>query len=134
MESPEIPFEQENEKNANLCKGCSNCCRYVAIEIDKPVTESDYDEIRWYLLHKDMYVFIDHDNEWYVQFNTKCKQLRPDGSCNIYERRPQVCKEYSQDNCERYGDEQAEKFLFRTEEEFLAWANKHPPRKKKEKK
>ena len=53
------------------CMECgAECCRYIATEIDEPTCKRDYDNVRWYLLHKDVYVFVDHDDCWYVEFET----------------------------------------------------------------
>ena len=30
----------------------------------------------------------------------KCNHLKPNGMCGIYEQRPQVCRDYSNDYCE----------------------------------
>ena len=50
-----------SEKNKKLCAGCDICCRYVAIEIDKPTCKKDYDQIIWQLLHKNVRIFVDWD-------------------------------------------------------------------------
>ena len=45
------------------CHNCpAMCCRYVASEIDAPTSKREYDNIRWYLMHRDVYVFIGHDD------------------------------------------------------------------------
>jgi len=87
----------------NPCAGCDRCCQYVALEIDKPVTRKDFDQIRWYVLHRGVSVYIDAQRDWYIQFETKCDWLT-DGVCTHYELRPQLCRDYSIETCERYGD------------------------------
>jgi hypothetical protein len=39
---------EKNEKNwLAQCKKCrGQCCKYIALEIDKPVNKTDYDNIR----------------------------------------------------------------------------------------
>lgn len=79
------------------CEG--ECCKKFAIEIDKPETKEDFLDIKWYLAHKNVYVYIDRDNEWLVQFNSKCKFLK-NGKCKIYENRFPICKDYKPEECE----------------------------------
>ena len=85
------------------CNKCGNrCCRYVAIEIDTPRTDEDFDDIRWYVAHRKVTVFK-HDGEWHFNVNTKCKQLDKDGRCKMYDKRPRICREYELDECEEDG-------------------------------
>jgi len=107
-------------KNKNPCEGCTKCCEYICIEIDKPENKEDYDEIKWYLLHRDVWVFIDNDNSWNIQFNTKCMKLQ-DGKCGYYEQRPHICRAHSADECEKYGEGDSFKVLFKSLEEFEKW-------------
>lgn len=77
------------------CVECgAKCCRYVAIEIDRPTTKKDYDHIRWYLLHENVNVFLDHDKIWHIEFVTKCRALADNHLCTEYERRPQLCRDH----------------------------------------
>ena len=58
------------------CEDCpAQCCKYVALEIDKPETKKDWDNIFWYLHHQNIVVFIDQDNDWMIEFRTPCKNL-----------------------------------------------------------
>ena len=50
---------KSDEENMNLCSGCSLCCEYVSVELDKPTGKGDYDEVVWLLLHKNVWVYID---------------------------------------------------------------------------
>ncbi|MCK6482640.1 MAG: YkgJ family cysteine cluster protein [Phycisphaerae bacterium] len=114
------PFDPEP------CADCGHCCRYVTIAIKAPRNRNDYDEIRWYLLHENMRVFIDSDG-WYVEVLTRCRHL--DGHrCGIYESRPIVCEEYEIDNCERYGEGDPYIELFTNEQEYLEYLRKNRPR------
>ena len=119
-------------EESNPCSGCSLCCRYVALEIDKPEDEKDIDQIKWFLIHKNVWVFIDHDDSWNVQFNTPCENL--DGHlCSIHpkylnipqDKRPLICQEYSTDSCERYGDGNSYKLLWKNRAEFEEWLLKN---------
>jgi Fe-S-cluster containining protein len=111
----------------NPCEGCTKCCNYVALEIDEPETKEDFDEIRWFLLHKDIWVFIDHDDSWNLQFNTMCEKMGKDGWCNYYEKRPHICRQHSPDNCEKFGEGDSFKVMWKSIEEFNDWMGKNKP-------
>lgn len=86
----------------DLCGG--RCCHYVAIEIDSPTTKSAVDHMRWYLLHKNVHIFQDHDSNWYVEFRTPCEYQDDGGRCTIYEERPKICRDHGNEEgeCEYY--------------------------------
>lgn len=107
----------------NPCEGCTTCCSYVAIELDSPENEEEYNNIRWYLVHKDVWIFVDHDNSWNIQFNSPCEMLNEKGWCKIYEKRPMICRQYTTKNCEKNGNGKSYKILFKTLKEFEEWFN-----------
>ncbi|NCC53062.1 MAG: hypothetical protein EOM20_17875 [Spartobacteria bacterium] len=79
------------------CHACDAlCCRYVAIQIDKPTEKRDFDNIRWYLLHKNVQVFRDLEKDWFIEFITPCEQLGPDNACLVYDQRPRICREHGE--------------------------------------
>lgn len=83
-----------------LCEHCAAlCCRYIALPIDTPRQPRDYEDIRWYLMHEGVSVFVE-DDQWYIAFHTVCRHLQPDQRCGIYARRPRICREYSTENCD----------------------------------
>ena len=78
-----------------LCDHCAaKCCRYFALPIDKPKEWEDFDYIRWYLLHERAAVFVEEDC-WYLLVQNRCKHLRDDHLCDIYDTRPQICRDYT---------------------------------------
>ena len=83
------------------CFECALCCTYVAVEIDTPTTGTEYDQIVWYLYHRDVEVFVDWDDAWHVLFRTRCENLSAAGTCGIYERRPGICKDFDWRGCEK---------------------------------
>ncbi len=84
-----------------LCDKCTGlCCRYFALPIDTPSDPEDYDDIRWYLCHEDITVFVE-DGDWYININNKCRYLREkDYKCDIYNKRPTICRKYSHKDCD----------------------------------
>lgn len=87
------------------CSKCTGlCCRYFALPIDTPEDWDDYDDIRWYLAHENVTVFVE-DGDWYLNIKNKCTHLsEEDYKCDIYEIRPKICRGYSEDSCDLTGD------------------------------
>ena len=104
-----------------LCEFCdAKCCRYFALPIDKPSTFEEFDYVRWYLLHERASVFVE-DGDWFLLVHTPCKALGPDNRCQIYETRPQICREYSTTRCE-YDDLFVFEQYFETPEQVEEYA------------
>ena len=83
-----------------LCEKCSGvCCRYFALPIDKPKERGDFDDIRWYLCHKDVSVFVE-DGDWYLNIKNKCRHLGKENRCAIYKNRPRICRGYKTSDCD----------------------------------
>ncbi|MBT3690890.1 YkgJ family cysteine cluster protein [archaeon] len=103
------------------CEGCkAKCCKYICVEIDKPEDKEDYEHILWYLVHKDVSVFIE-GKEWYIQFDTPCNKLDEKYMCKIYDKRPEICKKLSIENCEKHGAGEAYDVLFKNVEDFVKY-------------
>ncbi len=91
---------EELKPGESLCDHCTaKCCHYFALPIDAPEDRRDFDYLRWFLLHDRATAFTEGDT-WYLLVHTTCQHLRPDYRCGIYETRPQICRDYSTDNCE----------------------------------
>ena len=107
-----------------LCDQCAAlCCRYVALPIDNPDTAKDFDNVRWYLMHENVHVFVD-DDQWYVGFATRCKHLQADNRCGVYETRPRICRGYTTDNCDYHGGDYQYQHLFTSAEQLRRHAEK----------
>jgi uncharacterized protein len=104
-----------------LCDYCTaKCCRYFALPIDTPTAWRDFEYVRWYLLHDRATIFTE-DGDWYLLVHTKCRHLRDDHLCGIYDSRPQICREYSTDACE-YEDDWTYERYFETPEQIQEYA------------
>jgi len=104
------------------CAECkSRCCASIAVGVNSPRTTIGREDIRWFLLHENVAVYIGHDKEWYVEFRTPCAALGEKGRCGIYERRPKTCRDYGNTHgaCEYFDTPYIEKF--ETLEEFEGW-------------
>ncbi len=129
--------KKANHNKELPCHDCgARCCRYIAVEIDTPKTKREYDDIRWYLLHDNISVFVDHDGAWHIEIQTPCRSLANDHSCREYETRPQICRDHGRPSgtCEFFDSpynarfhtpEEYERYLDRKK---IDWRYKRRPR------
>jgi Fe-S-cluster containining protein len=101
------------------CLECALCCTYVAVEISAPDSVQTATEVLWYLYHEHMSVYRDSDDEWMLQFETRCRNLQDDNKCAIYETRPPICRTYSAVTCEVNSSDEGTTFY--DAEAFLAY-------------
>ena len=107
---------------ANHCEHCTgHCCKYVALPLDEPETARDFDDIRWYLLHEGVLVFVE-EGDWYVQFTAKCTKLTGANLCGLYETRPKICRQYKAGECDYSGGDYGYDHLFTHAEQIEAYA------------
>lgn len=105
-----------------LCEHCTGtCCSAIALPIDEPETREDFDDIRWYIIHDGISVFVE-DGDWYVSIQTRCHHLEADYRCNIYATRPKVCRDYSTDNCEYHAGDYGFDQHFLTGDQLMEYA------------
>ena len=115
----------------NLCEQCDAlCCKYFALEIDKPTTKNDLENIRWYISHQKTSVFI-QNGKWYLQVKNRCNHLDRNNRCKIYENRPAICKRLDPKGCE-YHDRHAVKEI-KTLHQLGRYLDEHPIRRKRRK-
>ena len=89
-----------------LCQHCTaKCCRYFALPIETPKITKDFEYMRWYLIHGRISIFVDGET-WYLMVHNVCDHLQEDNRCGIYQTRPQICRDYTTDDCEYDGDGQ----------------------------
>lgn len=96
-----IKLEKIKITTENKCSYCfgSKCCTYVTHQIDTPKSKADFDYLLWQISHKNMQVFKDEDG-WFLSILEPCLHLLPDGGCGIYDVRPMICREHSNEYCE----------------------------------
>ena len=100
------------------CKKCdAKCCRYFAIQIDAPRSKHDIENIRWFLAHKGVTVFIDR-RRWHLDIASRCRYLTKDHRCRVYDKRPLICREHETDSCEGTAKKLAHSAVFRNMKEF----------------
>jgi Fe-S-cluster containining protein len=114
---------------SNTCTKCEAlCCKYFALEIDTPTTRNDFENIRWYISHQKTSVFI-QERKWYLNVKNRCKHLKSDNRCKIYEERPAICRRLHPDNCE-YHDRNAVREI-KTLKQLGEYLEEKPIRKKR---
>ena len=86
------------------------------MEIDTPESLEDFEDIKWYVLHKNVNVYVDEDYVWHIEFITPCEFLGDDNKCLIYDKRPKICREYDQEEC-TFHNEYSERYSFKTIED-----------------
>jgi Fe-S-cluster containining protein len=114
-----------------LCDQCAAlCCRYFALPIDNPTDKRDYDNIRWYLLHQNVVIFVESE-QWYIAILNRCRELQSDNRCGIYEIRPAICRSYTTDNCDYHAGDYGYDQLFTSADAFWEYALKTLAEEKK---
>ena len=108
----------------SLCDKClAACCRYVALPFDEPTDPESFEEVRWFLMHEGVSVFVT-DGQWYVSVATPCRHLGEDGQCDAYETRPQICRDYDSDSCDYQGGDYEYQMFFTHPEQIAEYARK----------
>ncbi|KPK11228.1 MAG: hypothetical protein AMJ68_06410 [Acidithiobacillales bacterium SG8_45] len=96
-----IAIDPESLSAEEKCGYCTNttCCTYITQELDTPRSMEDFDTLLWQISHKDVQAYKD-DGDWYLLVNNRCRHILGDGRCGIYDVRPQICREHSNEDCE----------------------------------
>ena len=89
------------DENADLCAGCSKCCSYITVEVDKPRTAREYDQWLWAIMHRHVSLYVERPERWFLAVETPCENLGADQRCGIYGKHPVLCREYDPRHCER---------------------------------
>ena len=106
------------------CEHCTgHCCNYLALPLDEPTTMRDFDDLRWYVMHQGVTIFVE-DGDWYIQFATTCNNLGLDKRCTIYETRPKICREYQAGECDYAGGDYGYDQLFTHVDQIERFAKK----------
>jgi hypothetical protein len=108
----------------SVCLECgAKCCRYAAVEIDAPTCKRDYDNIRWFLLHRNVFVYRSHDGSWHLEFATPCEWLTAEHKCRHYERRPRICRDHGTESeeCVAISPHPPHDLLFTSVDEFESY-------------
>ena len=95
------------------CEECdAKCCKHIAVEIDVPESLDDFEDVKWFVCHENINIFVDEDNEWYLEVLNKCEHLGEGNKCKIYGKRPAICTDYNHEECVFYNNYE-EKYTFK---------------------
>jgi Fe-S-cluster containining protein len=108
------------------CLDCAQCCTYIAIDIEPPRGAGAAADVLRLLDHDAISVRCDEDGDWFVQFETRCRNLADDNRCDIYPHRPHICRGYDDTSCEV--NQPSDVRVYRTREEFAQYLERERPR------
>ena len=111
-------------KNCFECQ--QECCKSVVVEIDKPETRQDWEDVKWKVAHRNVRVLLDNEGDWCVEFLTECDEMGEDGKCRIYNKRPDMCRGHSPDNCIVNGEGEHYEVLFNCISDVEEYLRKNP--------
>lgn len=91
------------KKEEGECRRCGRCCQSMVFWIDRANSADGWDHLEWARLHTPeeiVFEYDEHGNRWWgIELPIPCRELEQDSDglyrCRIYERRPQMCREYS---------------------------------------
>lgn len=111
----------------NKCSRCpgTKCCTYMTEALGAaPRSKSDFQHLLWQISHKGVEIYKD-EGGWYLMLHGDCEHLHPNGACDIYNERPQICRDYENDWCEMDAPaEEGFELYFRNYRELLGYCKK----------
>lgn len=122
-------LDVENAEKVEIDKKCSKCkksicCNSINQKLPTPKSKEDFDHLLWQISHKGVNVFKDADG-WFLLIETNCSHLLDGGVCGIYDNRPWVCREYTNDFCELDESiEEASELFFSTHKKLEKYCRK----------
>ena len=118
-----VEIEITPENKCSFCTG-SICCTYVTHHIDTPRSKDDFKHLLWQISHDHVKIYKDEDG-WTLLIDGKCQHLQLNGDCGIYDSRPPICREHSNDYCEYDApSEDGFDLYFQNYEDLLAYCKK----------
>ena len=98
MNKPLKTIEMTPENKCSFCAR-SICCTYITHSLDTPRSKEDFQQLLWQVSHNHVKIYKDDDG-WTLLVDGHCQHLQIDGGCGIYETRPEICREHTNDYCE----------------------------------
>lgn len=95
------------KKKDTTLKDCSDCpalcCHDLSVNILKPTTNKDVEDLMWQLNYDTVGVYI-RNKRWHQLVKGRCEFLDKNDLCTIYKDRFDICREHKPPHCERYDD------------------------------
>jgi len=121
------PHQWQRAKGVRIhCKDCiAECCKHIALPIDEPTTQDDWQEIVNWLHHEGVSVYLDVEDDWLVDIKLRCNNL-DDNKCKVWgtTEYPTICANYDMDTCVMNEPGNYWKILFDTPEQAAEYARK----------
>lgn len=97
--------KREETVTEEPCADCPGlCCHDLVMVIDPPENQEDLETYKWYVQYDTSFIFI-LDGKWHHIVKGRCMYLdKKTNLCNIYEERPDKCRDHHPPDCERYGE------------------------------
>lgn len=115
------------------CFECNQeCCKSVIIEMDKPETREDWEDIKWQVAHKNVQVILDNEDAWCIEFLTECDEMDENGRCKIYDKRPDMCRNHSSQRCAVNGEGSYYEVILKSIKDVEDYLKEHPEMIKEE--
>ena len=84
------------------CRECgAKCCKFISISIDEFPEEMDSSPERYFNLHEHVRV-VDTRYGREVVILSRCTALAEDNTCRIYGDRPDMCRNFNEENIHQY--------------------------------
>lgn len=93
-----IKIEVTTENKCSFCTA-SICCTYITQQVDTPRSKADFEHLLWQISHENIRIYKDEDG-WTLLVESKCLHLQVNGDCGIYDVRPTICRDHTNDYCE----------------------------------
>jgi Fe-S-cluster containining protein len=127
----QVKTKSRKKTSQKACQECpATCCRDLAMSIGRPRTNAEIEDLKWQVRFDTVDIFIKH-NKWHLRVKGKCMYLGKNNLCEIYEQRPDKCKDHKPPNCERFGD--YHEVLIENPDELMAYLENEKQRRSKKK-
>jgi len=100
--------------------------------MDDPTTIEDWEDVKWQVAHKNVNVIKDNEDDWCIEFLTDCDHLQKDGKCEVYHKRPTMCKNHDPEACVINGEGDYYEVILSSIEEVEKYLTENPDAIKEE--
>lgn len=81
----------DRETCQNKCG--ARCCKIILLTLKQVRTQQEQDEIHCILAHEGIHMIKEGDQE-FLMLESRCKHLRDNNTCRIYDKRYDLCKKF----------------------------------------
>lgn len=120
IEAIETKKKQYKQASEQKCFQCGRCCNYVSILLAYPDESVDTNYLSWLVSHDNVKLYLNPEDCLWLELSSPCNYRDENlKSCMIHDRRPQVCRDYPEKECDYTGDPDGDyKKIFHNAEEI----------------